>query len=148
MRTTASREEQLVRASKLRALIIGYLNTNAQTMAVTRSDMVADLSDQLKELGYKESAVDNFLYVMSKDLLIGKAAKQGTKVTYCSKDSSLATNIPYRKKAKDRDASTAVVVTKKSKSSRVPEISLDYVKSSNRVRLTINGLVIEIGVVD
>ena len=161
MTTKISRHDQLIRAAKLRAMLVGFLNTNAQDVSLTRTEISVQLGSQLSALEYTDTTLDNYLASMARGGLIGKAAKNNGRVTYCSRESRLVVNdtesstVTKHKKHKEDFVdskhvavahNTQVAATKKATTSA--SLVVDIVKSTNRVRLTLNGLVIEIGVVD
>lgn len=134
-----SRHEQLVRAAKGRAIITSYLNT--KTEPVPRGKILEDCGDRLAELNYTESSLDNFLYTMGNSGLLTKKPDPTGKLYLWSTMPSDGGKVPLRK------APSSKVKDKQDKASPAA-ITLDIIKSSGRVRLTINGLVIEVGVIE
>lgn len=124
-----TREESLVRAARLRAIITAALN--AQPDRVFKAEELRqELSQEMSNLGYTMINLYSCLRQMAKQELIGhpaignyKAIAEGDEV-----------QVAKRKQSK--------------KSAKAPEVSIEIVKSTGKVRLSIKGLVIEIGVSD
>ena len=137
-----SRHEQLVRAAKGRAIITACLK-NAD-VPLTRVKIFEACGDSLNALGYTDSTLDNFLYTMGKSGLVTKVpGPSGMSYLWGTTPCAVGNAVINKAKAKQVKADTA--------SSAVPSaaaITLDIIKSTGRVRLTINGLVIEVGVID
>ena len=136
--TIVDRALSLRRAAEMRAAVTALLNSSNQPLSAK------EISEQLKgvmsSLGYFESNLSNFLFNMSANKLISKTGELG--------------HVRYWKyggeeysPAKPKAEKTQVKKVTKS-TAGLPEIKVDYVKSSGKVRLEIKGLVIEIGVVE
>lgn len=127
-----SRNEQLRRSAEMKAAISSLIFNSSSDLSAKQ--VSESLSEKMKELGYNETNLSNFLFTMSKNQLISRNGSLGH-VTY----------------GKPNGSADQKAVTKKEKikpKSSSEEIMIDIVKSTGRVRLQIKGLVIEIGVVD
>ena len=133
MKTTVPRDEQLKRAAQLRAIIMSTLSSNAPIM---RSDLYTAIKPTMDSLKYAEGSLDNFLYTMTKSGLISKGVDNG-KVVYAASGTPLTVK-PKTEKVKSELPKTT---------SKTPAITIDIVKSTGRVRVAFNGLVVEIGVI-
>jgi Fe2+ or Zn2+ uptake regulation protein len=133
MPTIVPRDEQLKRAAQIRAVIVSTLNNNPNP--ITRSDLYVAIQQTMESLNYDEGSLDNFLYTMTKSGLITKANIQGGKAVYAAS----GVTIPVKK--------TVIKPEKHSKKDH-PAITIDIVKSTGRVRVAFNGLVVEIGVIN
>lgn len=127
------RGSALKRTAELRAAIIAGL----QDGQPYRMEMLRDL-DVVKALGAKPKDLQNTVYRMVK---MGLLEQQGSGPSSAYK---LATNsgvrrYPITKKAEA--PSTSHVAAKGN-----PTIQVDVIKSTGRVRLTLGGLIIEVGV--
>ena len=131
MLTETSRVEQIKRSAQLRAMIMSTLNVNSP---LNRADIYQAVKPTMDTLGYEEGSLDNFLYTMSKSGLISKTEVQGGKAVYTPSGVKVEKAIPS--------------ATPKPKKEKSPEITIDIVKSTGRVRVAFNGLVVEIGVIN
>lgn len=140
MAVTRSREEQLIRAAKARAIIIAFLSERPGE-AFSRAEIQSGTTKTLGPLGYTAAALDNFLYTMRKSELIWRReAEDGQPIRYHA------------------DRAVGMVEGGKPRQPKVPKkhkasaqsaaVVIDIIKSTGRVRLTLGGLVIEIGVAE
>ena len=127
-----SRREQLRRAAEMRSAISSLIFNSPSSLSA--SQIGNALSEKMKELGYNETNLSNFLFTMSKNNLISRTGGLGH-VVYGKANSEVEIE-PSEKRKKVKHANPAA------------EIAIDIVKSTGKVRLQIKGLVIEIGVVD
>ena len=127
------RGSALKRTAELRAAIIAGL----QDGQLYRMDMMRDLG-VVKALGAKPKDLQNTVYRMVKMGLL-EQQPLGTGLGY-----KLATNSGVRKYplAKKSEAPSTKPVAAKGN----PTIQVDVIKSTGRVRLTLGGLIIEVGV--
>lgn len=134
--TTLSRKEQLLRAAQLRARITALIN-NAD-IRLTTKEVRAAIEEELKDLGYNESVLSNFLFTMSNNGLISREGTLGN-ITY-----GKAGDLPPKKEK------TAKIQQEKVKKviNQEPTLTVDLVKSTGRVRISFKGIQIEIGVID
>lgn len=142
------------RAARMRASIIALLNNSSEPLA--KGEIQAKLDDVIKELKYKSSNFESQLYQLAANELVKKIPKSpsGTGYLYASPryefpHSDAHGNLeeprqkrPYHRKKGIEDVATVESTAK----GKIPAVSLDIVKSTGRVRLSINGMSIDIGV--
>lgn len=119
-----SLKEAFIRAAKARAIILAELKNRDKPMSM--ADILG--LGQLAELDMKVTAIQSCVYAMLKSGLLAKSKVDAT--TYYGLASVTTTS--------------KVDTPRKAKLS--PAIQVDIIKATGRVRLSLNGLVIEIGV--
>jgi Fe2+ or Zn2+ uptake regulation protein len=120
-----SRDESLVRAAELRAAILYILNSN--TAGVSFREIFTH--KKVSEMKAPEATVRGCVGQLVKTSQIN-AVKDGRSVTF----------YPITAKVEAIEQMPAVV-------KRKPDVKVDIVKSTGKVRIEINGLLLEIGVV-
>lgn len=125
-----TRDEQIVRAAKFRELIFKHIV--AATTPMTRYDLLSALMIDMDSMGYKEASLDNCLSMLTKAGIIERGANAEGKSVYTKAVNALS------------DVVTPKVIKLKQDK---PTIVVDIIKNTGRVRLTLNGLLIEIGIV-
>ena len=144
------------RAARMRAAIIALLNNSSQPLA--KGEIESKLDNVIKELNYKNTNFESQLYQLAANELVKKIPKPapGTGYLYASPryefpNSDAHGNVEEprqkrayvkRKQSEDTESSPVSSTAK----GKVPAVSLDIVKSTGRVRLSINGMSIDIGV--
>lgn len=150
-------QQGIERAARMRAAIIALLNNAPEPLA--KGEMQAKLDDVIKELKYKSSNFESHLYGLVANGLVKKIPKPspGTGFLYANQryefpnsDGQSASDEPRVKRAyvKRKGLENATAASKSAGVGNIPSVSLDIVKSTGRVRLSINGMSIEIGVSD
>lgn len=135
MSGTLSREDTLRRAAELRVKIISVLNVAGKPVSLRH--LQENLKDWLHSSGYPDNFVlQNFLYAMVKNELIAKHGV-GTVATY-----SKIGVVPVEQSLRSESAHKA-----KKKESKPPSIKVDIVKATGKVRISIDSITIEIGVI-
>lgn len=119
-----SRSQILVRAAKLRAKMISLIK---KTPGISTPDLVAQMQDTLKAEQANDTSVITQLLHLQKSELIA-TIKDGNKASHY---------LPDAKPAK---------VRKEKAVKAQPDFTVDLVKATGRVRVSIGGFVIEIGV--
>lgn len=130
------RDEQIKRAAQMRAAIMALMSTN-HSQEYTMPQLAAALKELVEELEYK----DYHMYSVLRSMVSNKQI-------YLRKEG----NINYYaaqaiKKVNDRVPLELVGARKESAAADTPGLIVDIVKSTGRVRLTIGGIVLDIGVV-
>lgn len=167
MPTGITRDEQIRRAAEMRASTVAWLNNQTEPKSI--SDIAEGISDKMAELDYKN---DDLANVMSRlrdhGMVSSKMVEEGKfrKNLYATKPELLAgieeyqPPEKYRKKGSEKlipPAKAARIVpieedrpvaSPVQTSSGTPALTVDIVKSTGRVRLTLQGFVMEIGVVE
>lgn len=135
MPKTLSREDTLRRAAELRVKIISALNDAGKPVPI--GHLQQKLKEWLKLSGYPDNFVlQNFLYAMVKNELIAKHGV-GPAATY-----SKIGVVPVEQSLRSESAHKA-----KKKESKLPSIKVDIVKATGKVRISIDSITIEIGVI-
>jgi hypothetical protein len=125
-------EQQMVRNAQIRSAIIAFLAEHSDQQ-VTSGRIIEALRPKLTKLEYtNESSLYGILSTMHKNNLIGKGENG---YYFLSLPVETKETIKQTKKVFAKEISH-------------PAIKVDLVKSSGKVRLTIGGMVIEVGVVD
>ena len=125
----ASLKEAFVRSAKARAIIIDEIKSKDK--ALTLTDILG--LEPLAALGMKVPAVQSCVYSMVKSGVLIKSKSDST--TYYGVPTGSVEKAPVKVKT----TKYAIQPTK-------PSIQVDIIKATGRVRLSLNGLVIEIGV--
>jgi hypothetical protein len=155
--------EGIERAARMKAAIIALLNNSEQPLA--KADIQEKLSGIISELGYKTSNFEGQLYQLVNNGLIKKLGKNpnGPGLIYASakhefplSPGKTVHDAPrvkrtYTKRSVKEDSSLPLEntqPTKQRQSEKVAPLTVDIIKSTGRIRLSINGMAIEIGVID
>lgn len=125
--------ENMARAAKYKALIVALLNRTGTLLS--HSEISAKLEDELTADSYKAHNLRGLLAQLAANKMI-ICDVAGNRKLYHS------TQYPAPADADEP------VVERKSKKDAAPTLKVDLVKDTGRVRITLQGLVIEIGVVD
>lgn len=151
--------EGIERAARMKAAIIALLNNSSEPMA--KGEMENKLSDVIMELKYKTSNFESQLYQLVANGLVKKAGKNPSntgflyaspKYDYPESEGEVKPDEPKKKRQyirrKPLGLEGANTESSNTEIGKIPSVSLDIVKSTGRVRLSINGMSIEIGVSD
>lgn len=138
-----SRHEQLERAAKIKAIVIAHLNSvNAW---VTFGSISSALSDRLKEFNYSDDSLRALLNQLAQNRLIMRETEGNKKPRYASINAKYSLGVTSQEPTPPQVAKvTKPEAIKPDQQSLV----VDLVKSTGRVRVAWQGLVIEIGIVD
>ena len=131
------RHEAIRRTASLRAAIIAGM----QDGELYRMDMIQGL-DLVKQLSAKPKDIQNTVYRMVKMGLMNQQPL-GTGVAYKRGIGSKSV-LPVARKSKRPAVKSSSVKSVAAKTN--PTIQVDVIKSTGRVRLTLGGLIIEVGV--
>jgi Fe2+ or Zn2+ uptake regulation protein len=142
--TTKSRASFVANAAKSRALLLSYMNN--VNKPVTINEIVSDLSDKFKEIGVDSKSVYFQMKRLADNKLVG-SARRGVAIEYFKNDTpttalAVVDNVtPIKTTRKYTHREPVHVATQ-------PTLSIDIVKSTGKVRINMNGIVIEVGIVD
>lgn len=131
------RDQTIARAALMRAAVIGLLNE--KPVLVPAGEIIQTLSEKAKQLGYTNpESIYSVLSTMAKNNLIHRES-DGTKSLYGS----------FRKAEEwQPPAAPPQRQGRVSRNLQAADLKVDIVKGTGKVRLSISGMVIEIGVVD
>ena len=135
------RAESLRRAAQARAFIIALI-VKAGSEGISSKNVWLSLTKEMKELGYTQNNLSNFLHTMSANKLIVKTGPLG-QIRYFPAGTVIGLDSAPSSNQKKQKASK-----KEGKISDIPSLTIDVIKSTGRVRISLKGLVIEIDVVD
>lgn len=146
------------RAARMRASIISLLNSEDQPLS--KKEIGDRLSSIIDELDYKTNNFEGILYNLAKNDLIRKLGKNpnGSGSIYASvkyefPQGKTGSTFPKVKKTYKRktDVSSQLQlegVNPVKANENFSPLTVDIIKSTGRIRLSINGMHIEIGVID
>ncbi len=127
-----------IRAAKIRGMIAAYMKDRLEFTSSV--EIYHDLKPKLDEMGAARDGLMHQLEGMAENKLIAHR-KEGSRNTYASIEAK-------KRKPKEVAKSTRVDVKIKSlKSGPVPAYKIDVVKGQQRVRITIQDVMFDIGVV-
>lgn len=133
-----TRSEELVRAAALRAAIVADLN--ARSAPVNQQEITESLKDTLVKWKVTDEATLRRVLARAVSAGLFTSEKDGTRVLYSlSKDSAEEKAQKTQKKLAKAQLKTLAI--------GAPDFTVDIVKATGRIRMTIAGLSIEIGVV-
>jgi hypothetical protein len=147
---TESRDAQLIRAAKMRALVTAYLSK--QNAPVSKAQMEADLAAELEGINLNDALAYQLTY-MTRGNLIKRIDEPGNRPLYAAINSDhelVHTKVPklgvtaIAHKTPNKPTSTNTPSAPKAQH----HMAIDMVKSTGRVRISTQYMVIEIGVVD
>lgn len=152
------------RAARLKAAIISLLNNSDVPMS--KSEIQGNLSELIESLDYKTSNFESMLYQLVRNELVKSLGKNpnGPGSLYASArhdfpSGKTAPNLPTAKRKYTKRKNLDVAVPQmelegmrthkiRKLTEKVAPISIDIIKSTGRIRLSISGLSIDIGVID
>jgi hypothetical protein len=132
---TISRTEQLRRAAVARGAAIAFLNS--RDAHYSGKELFNSMSNKLEAIEYTQANMDYILHALANSELIG-SSKDGNTNVYFKKGLMPQTD-PQELVAKTAKVAKTLVVT--------PDIKIDLVKATGRIRMTIQGISIDIGVI-
>ena len=143
MTTTLSRNELLARAASARALIVAHLNRTPES-SFYQVELWYALKSDLTQLGLDEPNMTSMMKPLSENKLITKL-KDGRGVKYASithdPDLSEGTKPPPPTKVKlNASSPPPLPIAPKT----VTAMTVDFVKSTGQMRITSNGVVMDI----
>lgn len=131
-------KESQALAAKARAMILSYLNRNQKRMTI--KEIVSELSDKFNAAGIRHEAINYQMSRLAANNLVG-SVRRGTAIEYFRNPSNelvVVEDVPVKTTRKYNR--TDIV--------QQPALAIDIVKSTGKVRINMNGMVIEIGIVD
>lgn len=134
MARAITHEKALERAANLRAMLTAHLNKTEGYVAV--SDIRVALKDKLQALKVNDVVLARQLKTMADNKLI-KTMRDGKRNLYANADT-----------VTPRSETKVDVKIKPLKSGIVPAYKIDVVKGRKRVRITLDNVMFDIGVVD
>lgn len=140
---TGVSSEVYVCAAKTRALLISHLN-NSNSKQTVREIGIA-LADKLSSIGVTKSTVSFQLKRLSASDLIG-VANRGNAKEYFRKNSQQNSNIALI--ASELPSTKQLRKLHGVSSAQQSILSIDIVKSTGKVRINMNNIIIEIGIID
>ena len=126
-----NRNELLIRAAKARVILLSRIDS--YITPTNSSAIVAGCKKQLAENGTTESAAKAMLAVMAKNNLI-TAIRKGMHISYAPKGYLLPKEVTAKADAKAPKGESKT-------------LQIDYIQKTGRVRITINNIIMEIGVI-
>lgn len=136
---TSKRSEALVRAAQARA-IIGSIFGNNQNQELTAEQVFLTGQKHFNEFGYDTDKILRLLkYTASSGQL--QTFKHGRAITFAHLNYA-----PVVERGGDQEHLEAPSVVKNKR--QPAPLQVDFVKATGRVRITLHGMVIEIGVAD
>lgn len=130
-KTTLPRHELLERAAKTRAILIAFMNRQLEPLSIKH--ITERVSNELHDAGIDATAVNYQLQMLAENKLIG-VTKEGVQLMYFGKNGSGQELSVLKKPHKTKD----IVST---------QVSVEFVKSTGKIRFLLDGVIIEIGVV-
>lgn len=141
-----SRDEELRKAAEFRAAASAYFNRTEGLRSATQFS--EENKELVERLEYKQFQVSQSLKRMADNKLL-YCRREGTANLFGRPGSAFKEFKEVMKGRMDEEFPVpAPVVEKPKAATRTPQVSMDIVRSTGRVRLSLDGLVIEIGVVD
>lgn len=132
-KTTLPRHELLERAAKTRAILIAFMNRQLEPLSIKH--ITERVSDELYDAGIDATAVNYQLQMLAENKLIG-VTKEGVQLMYFGKNGS------------GQELSVLKKPQKTKKDDILPtQVSVEFVKSTGKIRFLLDGVIIEIGVV-
>lgn len=122
-------DEQMVRAAKTRAILLAFIKS--ATMPLSATSIVNELKQPLSANKTTETAAVAMLATMAKNDLIQAIREDGRHVLYAPKD--------YKPLVPSVQQEIIKTTSK--------PLQIDYIQKTGRVRITINNISIEIGVI-
>lgn len=127
------RHEQLERAAKTRAILIAFMNRQLEPLSIKH--VTERVSSELAASGIGATAIHYQLQMLAENKLIG-VTKEGNTLMYFGKNGTIQE--PYVSKKQQKTKKDDILPA---------QISVEFVKSTGKVRFLLNGVIIEIGVV-
>jgi hypothetical protein len=152
-------DDQIVRSTKLRSAIIQWLYDNEGLYSAT---VIAEgIADTIKELGYKPDYLYTLLPQMASNNSIGSETKGRSRLYYhnrykevlasaevTARTGRAAPKFAEKKQPPAPKAPAPVPQALPAATQELPQLKVDLVKGTNRVRVTTKDFTIEIGVVE
>lgn len=133
---TENEHAELTRAAKVRAAFLAYLNHH-RGEKFTQRELIDLHSEMIKELQYSDSSVYAVLASMVQNEMI-----------HAEKADDGITNVYYVNGVKPRVVQAEAALKPVKQKAVAPAVSIDYVQSTGKIRVTMQGMTIDFGVVE